>query len=296
MDREALVLYLQNVRDLEVAKRIIVEKYNAKKSYYVYRKQRVHITPQFQKHRNRPEKQDKNIRLGAGIALMAFIMGIIFIFITTFIGVVFIIAAIGLFIKIFVEQRTAISDYRHAVAAWEAYEKTVDPTNEKERRRVEEAQKQLQKIEADWQQTNRYYTQEYQKVCKLLEDFYGMNLISSEYRNHLAAIQYIYEVASTTQLSYEQILFQTKIEDGIRRIESKLDQMIRQLEDVVYETRCMREENRQSLQAVIRQNEGMLAHLQSVETNSRLTAQYAQLSANYSKANAYFSLASYLKD
>lgn len=301
MDREALVLYLQNVRDLEVAKRRITEACRALESSYERSRQAALLAPQLLPHKARPKKTA--IYGSAGACLLCFVFAAALLF-TVFLprpglrGLTAppFFALTLLAVLCFMRLCVSVSSYRASVSAWKAYEKTVDPANEQEQKRIEAIRQQQLKAEEDWQRYAPYYRQQSEQVSALLKDFYGMNVIACEYRYHLAAVQYLYEAVSTTQLTYEQILFETRIEDGIRRIESKLDQMIRQLEDVVYETRCIREENRQSLQAVIRQNEGMLAHLQSVETNSRLTAQYAQLSANYSKANAYFSLANYLKD
>ena len=82
------------------------------------------------------------------------------------------------------------------------------------------------------------------------------------------------------------------MEDGIRRLEANLDSIISNLETMVYETRCIR----QNSERMIAQNSGMPESLQRTGSNALLATQYAELSANYSKANVYFSLATYLKN
>ena len=127
-----------------------------------------------------------------------------------------------------------------------------------------------------------------------MDDFYSMNIVPLQYRN-LKAICYIYDYMSTSQATLEETLYHEHMESGIQRLEDKLDIIAEQVEMVLYETRCMRQENKASVERIINQNSGMLNHLKNIERNSADAALYAELSANYSKANAYFSVANYLK-
>ena len=56
----------------------------------------------------------------------------------------------------------------------------------------------------------------------------------------------------------------------------------------------MREDNRRQVERTISQNNQMIQKLEAIENNSYEASQYAKLASNYSKANAYFSLAKYL--
>ena len=100
---------------------------------------------------------------------------------------------------------------------------------------------------------------------------------------------------STSQASYTDMLLNVKLEEGIQRLEQRLDVIISEVSDLIYETRCMRKDNEYMINQVIKQNKEMLQSLQRSESNSVEAAQYAQLAVNYSAANAYFSLATYLK-
>lgn len=291
MDRKALLLYLQNIRDLEVAKYKLDQNYLQAKKQYENTLRTLKLSPKF---KNQPEKPT-GIGACVSCAIFFFLLGILLLalpsrkqtggggqlgIILIFVGIAFLIGAYN---------------YGRKISSWREYSKTVNAANAREREQVKKDTLIAQSLTLEWEKNRKTFDLERDKVNSLLNDFYSMNFISNEYRHKLAAIQYIYEVTFTTQLSYEQILFHTKIEDGIRRIEEKLDQVLVDLEDIVYETRCIRKENQEFIKTTIQQNEHMLDHLQQIELNSQATAQYAKLSANYAKANAYFELAHYLK-
>jgi uncharacterized protein (UPF0305 family) len=121
-----------------------------------------------------------------------------------------------------------------------------------------------------------------------------MNILPNPYRN-LASVLYIYDYMSSSSATLEDTLIHEHMENGIQRLEAKLDIVIDRMGDMLYETRCMRAENRRNIQTTIDQNNRMLESLQESNQNTADAAQYARLAANYSKANAYFSLANYLK-
>ena len=126
-----------------------------------------------------------------------------------------------------------------------------------------------------------------------MQNLYDMDIIPYEYRS-FAGAEYLYDFMSSTQASYSDMLINAKLEEGIRRIENRLGIILETVQQGIYETRCMLEENRAQIERTIDQNERMLESLRWGEHNARVAAQYARLSANYSKANAYFSLANYL--
>ena len=121
-----------------------------------------------------------------------------------------------------------------------------------------------------------------------------MNIIPQKYRS-LAAAEYLYDFMSTSQASYTDMLINVKLEEGIQRLEEKLNAIVSEISDLIYETRCIREDNKYMISQVINQNNNMLKSLQQTEANTFEAAQYAQLAVNYGAANTYFSLATYLR-
>ena len=128
----------------------------------------------------------------------------------------------------------------------------------------------------------------------LLLSFYNMNVIPLEYRN-VTAMCYIYDYMSTSQATLAEALLHEKLENGIQRIESRLNIMLDYLDNVLYETRCIRAENQVAVERIINQNNQMLKKMETAAQNTAEAAEYAQLASNYAHANAYFSLANYLK-
>lgn len=171
------------------------------------------------------------------------------------------------------------------------------------------------------QKHNTWYEAELGKLNTLISDFYNMNVLpNSTYHTWrgLAPVCYIYDVLSTTsELTLKDVLFSQQFEAGIQRLEAKMDTMIGQLGALVYETRCIKQntdiliqqneemltESSRNMNTLIEQNKKQVHSVQELEESMKRNeqysleaAQYASLSANYAKANAYFSLAEYLKN
>ena len=175
----------------------------------------------------------------------------------------------------------------------------VDEINEKRRIKAKKisnsnivARKQ---IIADYKPLIKEFDYKVDEVDKILQNFYNMNIIPIQYRNNLAAIQYIYEFMSSTQANYSDMLINVKLEEGIQRLEARLGQIMDHLSKLVYETRCLKNDMNSNIDQIIHKNNQMLSSLEQIETNTYDAALYAELSSNYSKANAYFSMANYLK-
>lgn len=297
MDRNALLLYLQNVRDLEVA--------------------RYWLQVCFQKEKGNYQNQVASLKrtdyqslsdvdapsLGCGFVFIFLLaLGSLFCVIMTVIpqsagggaGRLPIGLTIFAWISFFVWGGLALCMfivYRENVRE---YEKTCDNIirhNREEKERGLQNKNTLNSLTTQWKSRTLWFQQEIEKLNTLLKNFYDMNIIPVQFRN-LSAVCYIYDYMSTSQESLTTALFDQRLEDGIRRLEAKLDTVISRIETVIYETRCIR----QNSERMIAQNSGMLESLQRTESNTLQAAQYAQLSANYSKANAYFGLATYLKN
>ena len=152
----------------------------------------------------------------------------------------------------------------------------------------------INSLKVQWAPRANWFSSEYSKINSLLNDFYSMNIIPVQYRN-LASVIYLSDYMNSCEESFQMALLSTQIEEGIRRIERKLDAIASLLVQQIYETRCLRAENKVAHDRMDKQNRQMLDRLSSVEKYSSDAAKYAQLSSNYSKASAYFSLATYLK-
>lgn len=108
----------------------------------------------------------------------------------------------------------------------------------------------------------------------LLNKFYHMNIIPKPYRDNsidryrsLATACYLYDYMSSGQESYEMALISNQIEDGIRRIEAKLDTIIKQLNNVIYQQRVMNDQNREFIKSQIDQNNRMIDSIKRIESS-----------------------------
>lgn len=299
INREALILYLQNVRDLEVARNILMRNHKQKQSEYNNKCDYYGSEAIIKEYPRKPTKEEYFvgvIMLLIGISIFgtikfmdslmkvdSMLSGVFY-----FLAIVLVIIGVASIIMVLSKNNEIQAEYEYRCAE-------IDKENENAVKEEKERQQQLPALNVEWNSECEKYEKNIKDVERILFSFYDMNIIAKEYRYNLSAVQYIYEVASSTQLSYEQICLQTKVEDGIRRIETNLNEIINQVEELIYQTRCMREEQNNAIQNMIKQNDDMLYHLEQTEKNSALSAQYARLASNYAEANAYFSLATYLK-
>ena len=157
--------------------------------------------------------------------------------------------------------------------------------------RLEKNQQLINEILIKKDDYEKYMKGQYVTVSNLLNDYYNMNLLPNPYRN-LASVYYIYDYMSSSQESLQDTFVHEHMENGIQRIISKLDYIIEQNEQIIFSNRILESQN----ESIKQQNCNMLSSLENIENNSVLCAQYAELAANYTKANAYFSLASYLQN
>lgn len=304
MDRGALLLYLQNVRDLEVARYILNEKHGEKQREYRDNYDYYGSEPRLLEYPSASIEDTDGYRKGA--AFLSFALGFFgakmfwnnllddntdSLFNWTFNLMALVLAIIG----IVCIAREAYKNNEQKERYKYRYNE-ISKENDKRIREAKERKKQLPEINDNWRAECEEYEKNSEKIGNILDSFYNMNIIAKEYRGNLAATQYIYEVAESTQLSYEQICLQMKMEDGIRRVELKLNEIVNKVEDLIFETRCAQAQQNEIVNSLIEKNNKMLKTLQNTEQNTALTAQYAQLASNYAEANAYFSLATYLKD
>ena len=96
---------------------------------------------------------------------------------------------------------------------------------------------------------------------------------------------------SSCQDSLKETLIHEHMENGIQRILEKLDDVIRSNEEMILRTRVLESHSKR----IIEQNEEILKSAERMNESNDLIVENTALIANYSKVNAYFSLANYLK-
>ena len=212
-------------------------------------------------------------------------------------GLVSIMIAIVIFIKPIKEYNWQKKGYKMKWDAWKSrsspeYIKERNKELEEERLREEEIKEnnkiifqnrddELRKLKNHQKQREAYFQSELNRIDSILKDFWNMNIIPNRYRN-LPSIIWIYDWMSSSQETLESTLMHAHIEEGIQRIEKKMDQIIDKIEESIRETRLLNERT----SSIISQNQSMLASLERTERNTSIAAEYSQLSANYNKANA----------
>lgn len=289
MNRKALLLYLREIRDLEFAKHRIKNIYGSEQQRYGQKlnslKRKEYVTM--------PDKPIvSTILLVVLGAFMIFggIIGIIFmIFGETIAGTaetIFWIVPFGIVILM------GVAAFVSVVQGWLEYFKKVKAVkrhNVEEKVRIHNNSVLLQQTNQAWNERAKYLKNELDKVNSLLKDYYGLNILANQYRN-LASVYYIYDYMSSSQETFKDTLMHEHMENGIQRILEKLDYIIEQNQEIIFQNRIAEANSHKVLQ----QNEDMLNNLQRIESNTSSASHYAEVASYYSKANAYFSVAKYL--
>lgn len=300
MRRDIFLVYLRDIRDLEMAKESIKKKalqiYNRGEHEILLLKKEV---GQLQKIELKEEPTKDFAGAGCWFMRIAFLLFAI----TTAIAVateapttIFRLFAGGtIFLGICAYLSNGNRGYAAKLHAIQLY-------NQKERKRMEENQDLiLQKKRLIQEKTNganeqiAFYNSEEEKVDKLLEEAYNANLIAAPYRN-LAAIYYIYDYMSTSQASLEETLLHEHIENGIQRIANRLDEIIAQNQELIFHARMV-EDAVQGIESNTRNIlENTLELLKGQERTEENILELTQLTAvmtAYTKASTYFSAANY---
>lgn len=276
MERNALIVYLRELRDLEIAHRKLPNLIEKEKCSYQRRYDELNAITTY----GVPEEMSAVSGLGVFFfsgALLFFLFcpsgewrwG--FGFFCVFCGIV----------------ASLIKYNQYSLYKEELVE--ANRRNKEERNKYEENEEKRQQIINDWDRRYEFLSKEDEKVCSLLKKYYAINIIPSQYRN-LESLYYIYEYMSSSQASLEDTLIHEHMENGIQRILAKLDYIISQNQEIIFQNRIMEANSQQ----IIDKTNAMLGSLERIEQDAGSAAQYAQLSACYNEANAYFSLATYL--
>lgn len=301
-DRNFLLLYIMNVRDLEVTKRCIQE-IKGKERSQANKKIDDILALDYQKKNSEPHSGG-NPGLAWVLAVVCLIIGALIFsardawILRTFsaswlalaLGLGLMIGGLGAMIPLIVisAKRVAVNNKYEAECA------EIDRHNREEEAKIPEKNRQADIIRKEWSDRETYFDGETKKAEDLLNDFYSMNILPTQYRN-LASACYIYDYMSSSNETLESTLIHEHMENGIQRIEAKLDEIIYQLQDLVYETRCIRQENQKLHNQMAEQNRKMLKSLKQTEANTLEAAQYSQLISNDMRTVAFFETVNYLE-
>lgn len=299
MNREAIVIYLKNIRDLEVARAIIGEMYNRDKANYENKVNELNI-------KKIPLKKIVAFQYKpkGGCFIICAILTVLYLVVLFYLGVgakgetgstdwlqaLMLFGAVFFGIIMFTQNP---GSRKQQEDAYNRERKAIEEYNQEASNNNNSISKNLEMLRREWLEKDNFYKTEYAKVSTILQGFYAMNIVPVQYRNTSAAI-YLYDFMSSSKESFQMALISNQIESGIQRIEQKLNTIIELIHGNIIETRLLREENRQRVEATIAQNNQMIRQLENIERDSYEASQYAELASNYSKANAYFSLARYL--
>lgn len=300
MDRQAIVFYLENVRDMEVVCYEIKRQWESRKDD-IYRFINNHPTTVHK--RTYYKKSLLSTILKVILGIICFSPALVFIGSYVYIEVlegtngwayVLLIPSIVLgFFGLILGLTTIVEAIHHYRWATNTNKEIDDEYAAAVKRSVrnqsivKEKEKELRKIDS-------YYKSQYDEAHKILTDFYNMNIVPIQFRK-LSAICYLYDFMNTSGESFRDALFSQQIEDGIRRIESKLNDIIEVVNSILIEQRIIFENNRDRVNSIYEQNNKMIDSLKKIEHNQKNIEDYSRLSANYNEAQAFISMARYLR-
>lgn len=314
MDRNALLVYLHDLRDLEVAKYQIkkIQEHNYDVSW-----SEVSAIDDKERYKKMPEKYYvEYIALGAVFSLIFLLcfwlstieegdigysisqlyrmaqkwvcqqysglfgedFNFLFVLWSGILSVIFVVSALSKYIQ-----------YKKNYSQ-------VKKFNEEERYRITSSKSKIDKIVSTYNLKQRQLKNELQKVSTLLEEAYSLNILARPYRN-LASVYYIYDYMTTSQASLEETFIHEHMENGFQRIEKKLDVIIEQNEDIIFTARQIEVNTNKAVEQTTEMLYNLQKSLESqqrTEQNALEAAQYASIAATYSKTTAFFSAANYL--
>lgn len=275
MNRDAILVYLKNILDLEFAKKRIDEIYHSEiceidkkirsievelTNEYAALQQKVKQL-QITHYQIEPEKPNEGgclLVLGIFMCLfsgLVLILGHIFIGISTkeLDGLSLFFMFTFLFGFLF-----AWIDFLNLDQSMNRYEelmKKIKTHNDLEKEQSEQNQYYIQELQQRWNETQRkcqaiiqnqqqlqeqyknHYMQETQKVEQILTEAYSINLIPLPFHN-FDGIAYIYNYMSTSQETLQDAFNHAHFENGILRIEEALQQIYWQKEESLFLQRC----------------------------------------------------------
>lgn len=298
MDRKVLLLYLKDIRDLEFAKYKIDMIYadEQRKYYETMNELQDYKTVEIPDEKKDNWSSDSYIGfligfIGLFMELIAFMQeGVKFfdfgdapVGLMVFALIFWNVICVGLIMFSIASVQNSAKANKADIENRKRYNQEVKLANERNR-------EMKPKVNYQWRKRSAYLKSEKSKVEALLQNYYGLNILANPYRN-LASVYYIFDYMSSCQDSLKETLIHEHMENGIQRILEKLDDVIRSNEEMILRTRVLESHSKR----IIEQNEELLKSAERMNESNDLIVENTALIANYSKVNAYFSLANYLK-
>lgn len=298
MDRKVLLLYLKDIRDLEFAKYKIDMIYadEQRKYYETMNELQDYKTVEIPDEKKDNWSSDSYIGfligfIGLFMELIAFMQeGVKFfdfgdapVGLMVFALIFWNVICVGLIMFSIASVQNSAKANKEDIENRKRYNQEVKLANERNR-------EMKPKVNYQWRKRSAYLKSEKSKVEALLQNYYGLNILANPYRN-LASVYYIFDYMSSCQDSLKETLIHEHMENGIQRILEKLDDVIRSNEEMILRTRVQESHSKR----IIEQNEELLKSAERMNESNDLIVENTALIANYSKVNAYFSLANYLK-
>lgn len=298
MDRKVLLLYLKDIRDLEFAKYKIDMIYadEQRKYYETMNELQDYKTVEIPDEKKDNWSSDSYIGfligfIGLFMELIAFMQeGVKFfdfgdapVGLMVFALIFWNVICVGLIMFSIASVQNSAKANKEDIENRKRYNQEVKLANERNR-------EMKPKVNYQWRKRSAYLKSEKSKVEALLQNYYGLNILANPYRN-LASVYYIFDYMSSCQDSLKETLIHEHMENGIQRILEKLDDVIRSNEEMILRTRVLESHSKR----IIEQNEELLKSAERMNESNDLIVENTALIANYSKVNAYFSFANYLK-
>ena len=307
MDRDAMVLYLRDVRDLEVVKHWTEETIEQEGRRVNNRVADL----QNDKHKTFTRSYDdaaewvplginsfllcipvflvRALILDTGILSAIFSISLLS-WVTPcllVIGVCLVGAGVIFFIRFFWEKMKTAQRNDEEKREVDEHNRNVDASRPA---RLREAAK----LQEDWRVRRAELKSQHKKANELLGELYDMNILAAPYRD-LVHVAYIYEYMSTSQATLEDTLLHEHMEDGFNRMERKLDELIGAVNRNSAEICRLRAENNATQRRRDKADRALLESLQRNEANTAEAARYARLNAGHSNTLAFFATVNYLE-
>lgn len=277
MDRNAIVLYLREVRDLEFAQRKIIQTHNLEKKSFEKEEQRL-IVPHFSDPGDYHE-YSVNIPwagfIGGGILVLFIAFPLLEI-----LGIYLLYKSIKQYNKEKQLQKDSYESYKESI---EMYKKDME--------RIEGNKEEYAIISEQWNKKNEFWHEEYDTVTTLLNNYYALNILPQPYRN-IQSVYYLYDYMSTSKESLSDAFLHEHMENGIQKILARLDQIVAQNEEIIFSLRRIEAQN----QEVIDQNYTAISSLEKTKETTQEISKKMDVGNNYLRATTYFSAASYLDE
>lgn len=281
MDRDALMIYLRDLRDLEIAKEqlgriIIAEQAQFNESYSKLTSTNIKALPEVHKV-NRT-----GLFAGVIIGIAAFIIGY-----TAFAGgAARLLAAAGVLSICAGIVHFVLETRKHEVS--QSVYDGIAKSNQMQEAWVRNNARYAQQLRDDWNTRKKYLSSEKSKLGALLTASYKLDILPASYRN-LQSVYYIYDYMSATQASLNETLMHEHWENGIQNVLTRLDEIMENQQDSILKARRMEAQDG-NLASAAREKLTALS-----KSDSAFAAQYAEIAARNAETAAYFAKADYFR-